>query len=151
MRVGERGCQLLGSACLLFPILGFSRLPVRSPTAWTFREYSHSSYYYIVQFHWICPSIRDVDSHHSVSQGSRANRVQRPPPAPPRCGRVIPWLTNGCAQSHPLLGSLTPPEEARTPRRDCYAKDHRDPNHISKTVPPTVHLGPPNWTKSRTF
>ena len=49
--------------------------------------------YYIVQFHWICPSIRDVDSHHSVSHGSRANRVQRPPPAPPRCGRVIPWLT----------------------------------------------------------
>ena len=44
MRVGERGCQLQGSACLLFPILGFSQLPVRSPTAWTFREYSHSSY-----------------------------------------------------------------------------------------------------------
>ena len=64
---------------------------------------------YIVQFHWICPSIRDVDSHHSVSHGSRANRVQRPPPAPPRCGRVIPWLTKGCAQSHPIPGSLTPP------------------------------------------
>ena len=33
MRVGERGRQLQGSACLLFPILGFSQLPVRSPTA----------------------------------------------------------------------------------------------------------------------
>ena len=25
------------------------------------------------------------------------------------------------------------------------------PNHISKKVPSTVHLGPPNRTKSRTF
>ena len=33
MRVGERGRQLQGSARLLFPILGFSQLPVRSPTA----------------------------------------------------------------------------------------------------------------------
>ena len=52
-----------------------------------------TTFYYIVQFHWICPSIRDVDSHHSVSHGSRVNLVQRPPPALPRCGRVIPWLT----------------------------------------------------------
>ena len=28
---------------------------------------------------------------------------------------------------------------------------HSPPSHISKTVPPTVHLGPPDWTKSRTF
>ena len=27
-----------------------------------------------------------------------------------------------------------PPEEARTPRRDCYAKAHRLPSHISKMV-----------------
>ena len=78
--MGERGCQLQGSVCLLLPIVGISQLPVRLPTAWTFREYSHSSHYYIVPFHWISPSIRDVDSHHSVSHGSRANRVQRPPP-----------------------------------------------------------------------
>ena len=94
--------------------------------------------YYIVQFHWICPSIRDVDSHHSVSHGSRANRVQRPPPAPPRCGHVIPWLTKGCAQSHPIPGLLTPPEKTRT--------DHSgrggSPSHISKMVPSTVHSGP---------
>ena len=25
------------------------------------------------------------------------------------------------------------------------------PSHISRIVPPTVHSGPPNWTKSRTF
>ena len=35
-----------------------------------------------------------------------------------------------------------PPEEARTPREDRCAKDHRDPSHISKMVPPTIHLGP---------
>ena len=28
---------------------------------------------------------------------------------------------------------------------------HSPPSHISKTVPPTVHLGPPHWTKSRTL
>ena len=28
---------------------------------------------------------------------------------------------------------LSPPEEARTPRKDRYAKNHRAPNHISKT------------------
>ena len=28
---------------------------------------------------------------------------------------------------------------------------HKAPNHISKTVPPTIHLGPPNLIKSRTF
>ena len=47
--------------------------------------------------------------------------------------------------------SLGPPEEARTPRKDRCAKAHRGPSHISKTVPPTIHLGPPHWTKSRTF
>ena len=35
-----------------------------------------------------------------------------------------------------------PPEEARTPREDRCVKDHRDPSHISKMVPPTIHLGP---------
>ena len=39
-----------------------------------------------------------------------------------------------------------PPEETRTPGKDRHAKDHRAPNHISKTVPPTVHLGPPPLT-----
>ena len=43
------------------------------------------------------------------------------------------------------------PEEARTPRKDRYGEDHRAPNHIPKTVLSTVHLGPPYWTKSRTF
>ena len=46
---------------------------------------------------------------------------------------------------------VSPPEEARTPRKDRCAKDHRAPSHISKMVPPTIPLGPPNWTKSRTF
>ena len=30
-------------------------------------------------------------------------------------------------------------------------KDHTAPSHISKTVLSTVHLGPPDLTKSRTF
>ena len=34
---------------------------------------------------------------------------------------------------------------------DRGAKTQRAPNHISKTVLSTVHFGPPNWTKSRTF
>ena len=38
-----------------------------------------------------------------------------------------------------------PREEARTPRKERRAKDHRAPNHISKTVPPTVHSRPVIW------
>ena len=41
-----------------------------------------------------------------------------------------------------------PCEEARTPRKERRAKDHRSPNHISKTVPPTVHSSPPNWDRT---
>ena len=41
-----------------------------------------------------------------------------------------------------------PREEARTPRKERRAKDHRAPNHISKTVPPTVHSSPPNWDRT---
>ena len=37
---------------------------------------------------------------------------------------------------------ISPPEEARTSRKDRRAKDHRDPNRISKTVLSTVHFGP---------
>ena len=44
-----------------------------------------------------------------------------------------------------------PPEEPRTPRKDRCGKVHRAPSHISKIVPPTIHLGPPSYTKSRTF
>ena len=33
-----------------------------------------------MQLHWTCPSIRDVDSHHSVSHSSHASRVHRPRP-----------------------------------------------------------------------
>ena len=45
---------------------------------------------------------------------------------------------------------LRPPEEARTRRKDRCAEAHKAPSHISKMVLPTVQLGPPNWTKSRT-
>ena len=41
-----------------------------------------------------------------------------------------------------------PREEARTPRKERRAKDHRAPNHISKMVPPTVHSSPPNWART---
>ena len=44
-----------------------------------------------------------------------------------------------------------PPEEARTAHKGRGAKDHRAPSHISKMVPPTIHLGPPDLTKSSTF
>ena len=37
---------------------------------------------------------------------------------------------------------------ARTPRKDRCAKDHRALNHISKMVPPTIHVGPPEKTRT---
>ena len=46
---------------------------------------------------------------------------------------------------------VSPLRGARTTRKGRAIKNHRAPNHISKMVPPTVHSGPPNWTKSRTF
>ena len=42
-----------------------------------------------------------------------------------------------------------PPEEARTPRKDRCAKDHRAPSHISNMVPPTTPLGPPSCIVDR--
>ena len=41
-----------------------------------------------------------------------------------------------------------PSKGKRTLRQDCGGKRHRAPSHISKMVPPTVHLGPPNWTRT---
>ena len=41
--------------------------------------------------------------------------------------------------------------EARTPRKDRCAKDHGAPNHISKTVLSTVHLGPPLSTLDHSY
>ena len=38
-----------------------------------------------------------------------------------------------------------PPEEARTPRKDRCAKDHRAPSHISKMVLSTMHVGGGWW------
>ena len=37
-----------------------------------------------------------------------------------------------------------PPGGARTPRRGRGGRNHKVPNHISKTVLSTVHLGPPS-------
>ena len=42
---------------------------------------------------------------------------------------------------------IGPPSETRTPRKDRCAKDHNAPSHISKMVPPTIHLGPGFSTK----
>ena len=39
-------------------------------------------------------------------------------------------------------------EEARTPRKGRGAKDHRDPNHISKMVLSIVHFGPTKKTRT---
>ena len=51
----------------------------------------------------------------------------------------------------PVAPMPGPPEEARTPGDDRSAEDHSAPSHFSKMVPPTIHLGPLNWTKSRAF
>ena len=47
------------------------------------------------------------------------------------------------------MAGIDPPEEARTPRKDRCGKVHRAPSHISKTVPPTIHLGPPDVVQRR--
>ena len=43
------------------------------------------------------------------------------------------------------------PEVNRTSCQDRGSEAQRLPNHISKTVLPTVKMGPPDLTKSRTF
>ena len=48
-------------------------------------------------------------------------------------------------------GYLDSPEEARTPREDRSVMDHSPPSHISKIVPPTIHLGPPPLTVDTTI
>ena len=40
-------------------------------------------------------------------------------------------------------------KEARNPRKERGANDHRAPNHISKTVLSTVHFGPPKRTRTK--
>ena len=58
---------------------------------------------------------------------------------------TIPMPRDGVSQESASVLDFVqsgPPEEARTPREDRCAKDHRDPSHISKMVPPTIHLGP---------
>ena len=49
--------------------------------------------------------------------------------------------------------SSPPPTSTRAFGVYCVLRmlAHRLPSHISKTVPPTIHLGPPDLTKSRTF
>ena len=44
-----------------------------------------------------------------------------------------------------------PPKEARIARKGRGARDHRAPNHISKTVLSTMHVGGPECTVLRTF
>ena len=53
-------------------------------------------------------------------------------------------------QAHRRFGltPIAPPSETRTPRKDRCAKDHNAPSHISKMVPPTIHLGPPFTPKT---
>ena len=67
---------------------------------------------------------------------------------------TVPMPSDGAmSESASVLDFVksSPPSETRTPRKDRCAKDHNAPSHISKMVPPTIHLGPPNLTKSRTF
>ena len=47
-----------------------------------------------------------------------------------------------------VLGCVSPPGEARTPRKERGGKDHRAPNHISKMVLSTVKSGPPEGTRT---
>ena len=58
---------------------------------------------------------------------------------------AIPVNENGVNGHH---------DEAAEPQQTLFYRPlwtHRAPSHISKTVLSTVHLGPPNWTRSRTF
>ena len=50
------------------------------------------------------------------------------------------WLPSHISNVILSIVKVGPPGEARTPRKDRGAKDHRAPNHISKTVLSTVHL-----------
>ena len=76
-----------------------------------------------------------------------------PPPMLPCHTRAVADLGERPRPSHiskmvlPIV-QLGPPGEARTPRKDRCAKDHRAPSHISKTVLSTVHLGPPEETRT---
>ena len=60
------------------------------------------------------------------------------------------WTSAPATQetSETLAPQVRPPEEARTPRKDRGVKDYRAPNHISKTVLSTVHLGPPKRNRT---
>ena len=82
------------------------------------------------------------------------------PPSPPTRREPVPgwrlWETGFETMSDPTANSATwltchpvttSTRVAATPlrgpkRKDRYARDQRAHNHISKTVPPTVHLGP---------
>ena len=50
------------------------------------------------------------------------------------------WRNSQIAQPHLEDGTAYSPKQV-----------HRVPSHSSKTVLSTVKIGPPNWTKSRTF
>ena len=50
------------------------------------------------------------------------------------------WRNSQTAQPHLEDGTAYSPKQV-----------HRVPSHSSKTVLSTVKIGPPNWTKSRTF
>ena len=74
-------------------------------------------------------------------------------PKSPICGPVAQPVDAPASKAEECRfeSYLAQPEEARTPRKDRCAKDHRAPSHISKMVPPTIPLGPPSYTRSRTF
>ena len=58
----------------------------------------------------------------------------------PACGRLS--LTHHSSQFHPARSERV----ELTVRVSC--KDQRVPNHISKTVRPTVKIGPPSWIRT---
>ena len=76
----------------------------------------------------------------------RGGRLRGPAPnRERRSGLPLRPRRRRARRSRRRLGS---PEEARTLGKDRGVKDYRAPNHISKTVLSTVHLGPPTGTRT---
>ena len=63
------------------------------------------------------------------------------------CGET----TNRCLSVADTTACLEDGTHYRPKRRVQSKQAHGVPSHNSKMVLPTVNLGPPNWTKSRTF
>ena len=60
-------------------------------------------------------------------------------------------LPNHISKTPHLLSTLAHPKRLDLHVRVAVLGVHKPPSHISKTVLASVHVGPPNLIKSRTF